>query len=178
MLALDPLDIIRRAPRDLGLEFDDIMEFSRRSTKMKAWWPDIETTFVANEDIESPEIPDITIWPAGAALVLTPKAYRLLGDLLGKFGELLPVRILNEEQPCWIFNCLTKKDADPELSEWEYQGGMPISIKRLGFEFGDNDPVVFKSDFDNCAFLYCGDRFRKIVAEYELKGLAFDSLVV
>lgn len=118
LLTLDALDIIKNAPKDIGLQFDDIMRFSMRGTKFKSWWVAPETTFTANEGAKEQFLPDVVIWQAGAALVLSPKAYRLLGDMLEPLGELLPVKILNEPQSYWIFNSLVKKGADPEKSAW------------------------------------------------------------
>ena len=176
MLGLDALDIIRKAPRDIGLEFDDIMAFSRRDTRFASWWREPEVSFTPNEGIEKALIPDVVIWPAGAALVLSPKAYRMLGDLLKVCGELLPVRVMNESQPFWIFNCLVKKNVDPAKSAWKYEGDVPIQIDSIGFTENDDDPVIFKTDFDNCSFLYCSERFKAAVVELGLEGISFRKL--
>lgn len=126
LLTLDALDIIKNAPKDIGLQFEDIMRFSMRGTKFKSWWVASETTLTAHEVAKEQLLPDVVIWQAGAALVLSPKAYRLLGDMLEPLGELLPVKILNEPQSYWTFNSLVKKGADPEKSAWQYMGDMPI----------------------------------------------------
>jgi hypothetical protein len=175
-LDLTKRDVLRRAPRDKDLEFDDIMKFSQSSRPMKDWWPELETTLRANEDIVSPKMPDLSIWSGGAALVLYPRGYRLLGEWLSQFGELLPVKVMNQSDPCWIFNCRTKKSADPEKSSWEYVDDMPLHIESIGFTEFEDDPVIFKTDFDNCSFLYCSERFKAAVVELGLEGISFRKL--
>ncbi|WP_276681649.1 hypothetical protein [Thalassolituus oleivorans] len=175
-LDLLPRDVLRRAPGDKGLEFDDIMKFSQSSKPMKDWWPELETTLRANEDIVSPKMPDLSIWSGGAALVLYPRGYRLLGEWLSQFGELLPVKVMNQSDPCWIFNCRAKKDVDPEKSSCEYVDDMPLHIESIGFTEFEDDPVIFKTDFDNCSFLYCGERFKAAVEEMGLEGQSFREL--
>jgi len=175
-LDLTKRDVLRRAPRDKDLEFDDVMKFSQSSRPMKDWWPELETTLRANEDIVSPKMPDLSIWSGGAALVLYPRGYRLLGEWLSQFGELLPVKVMNQSDPCWIFNCCAKKDVDPEKSSWEYVDDMPLHIESIGFTEFEDDPVIFKTDFDNCSFLYCGERFKAAVVEMGLEGLSFREL--
>lgn len=173
MLSLDAMDVIRKAPRDQGLEFDDIMSFSKRDTQFASWWSAPETSFIANTNSRSPKVPDLMIWQAGAALVLSPRARRLLGDVLNHHGELLPVRIMNEPEEYWIFNCLSRKEADLEKSAWEYAEGAPLHLKSIGFSQGSDDPIIFKTDFDNSTTLYCGEKFKAAVEEYGLKGLTF-----
>jgi len=175
-LDLTKRDVLRRAPRDKDLEFDDVMKFSQSSRPMKDWWPELETTLRANEDIVTPKEPDLSIWSGGAALVLYPRGYRLLGEWLSQFGELLPVKVMNQSDPCWIFNCRAKKDVDPEKSSWEYVDDMPLHIESIGFTESEDDPVIFKTDFDNCSFLYCGERFKAAVVEMGLEGLSFREL--
>lgn len=170
-LDLLPRDVLRKAPRDKGLEFDDVMQFSKSSRSMKDWWPELETTLRANEDIDSPRMPDISLWAPGA-LVLYPRGYRLLGEWLSQFGELLPVRVMNDPETYWIFNCRSKKEADEGRSSMDCGDALPV----ISFEETDEDPAVFKTDFDNCSFLYCGDKFKAAVEEYGLKGISFKPL--
>ena len=170
-LDLLPRDVLRRAPRDKGLEFDDVMQFSKSSRPMKDWWPDLETTLRANEDIDSPRMPDLSLWAPGA-LVLYPRGYRLLGEWLSQFGELLPVRVMNDPETYWIFNCRSKKEAGQEYSPTD--GRDELSTVTFGEE--DDDPAIFKTDYDNCSFLYCGDKFKTAVEEFDLKGLSFRAL--
>lgn len=176
LLSLDALDIIENAPSGIGLQFDDIMRFSKRDTRFESWWEAPETTFTPNEGVGEQIVPDIVIWQAGAALVLSPKAYRLLGDILKPLGELLPVMIMGESQSYWIFNCLVKKDADPDKSAWEYIGDKPARLEKVDFSENEDDPVIFKTDFDNCSFLYCSERFKAAVIDLGLKGLSFSEL--
>lgn len=173
LLGLDQLDIMRNAPRDIGLEFDDIMLFSERDTRMASWWYEPEVSFTPNYVSGEPLIPDVVIWQAGAALVLGPVAYRILGGWLKQYGELLPVTVLNEPEKYWIFNCIAKKNADPDGSSWEYSGNLPTKIKSIGFTCEDSDPAVFKTDFDNYSFLYCGGIFKDSVEAHGLKGVDF-----
>jgi len=176
LLSLDALDIIENAPEGIGLQFEDIMRFSKRDTRFESWWEAPETTFTPNEGIKEHIVPDVVIWQAGAALVLSPKAYRLLGDILKPLGELLPVTIMDEPESYWIFNCLARKDADPSKSAWEYLGDKPVRLKKVGFSVADDDPVIFKTDFDNSSFLYCGERFKAVVEQFELQGISFSPL--
>jgi hypothetical protein len=170
-LDLLPRDVLRKAPRDKDLEFDDVMKFSQSSRPMKDWWPELETTLRANEDIDSPRLPDISLWAPGA-LVLYPRGYRLLGEWLSQYGELLPVTVMNNQETHWIFNCRAKKDADTERSSMDCGDDLPV----INFIEGVDDPAIFKTDFDNCSFLYCGEKLKAAVEEYELKGLSFSEL--
>tara|TARA_Y100000296_G_scaffold57383_1_gene65852 strand:- start:17913 stop:18473 length:561 start_codon:yes stop_codon:yes gene_type:complete len=170
-LDLVPRDVLWQAPRDKGLEFDDVMKFSQSSRPMKDWWPELETTLRANEDIDSPRMPDISVWAPGA-LVIYPRGYRLLGEWLSQYGELLPVTVMNNPETHWIFNCRAKKDVDPDRSSMDCGEDLPV----INFVEGVDDPEIFKTDFDKCSFLYCGEKFKATVEDYGLQGLSFTQL--
>lgn len=49
-------------------------------------------------------------------------------------------------------------------------GDMPIQLEKVGFSVSVDDPVIFKTDFDNYAFLYCGKRFKTVVESLDWPG--------
>ncbi len=65
--------------------------------------------------------------------MLSPKAYRLLKELLEPFGEFLPVTI--DDERYFTFNCLTFVDADESQSEKQLYEGEEVGIKSLVFGF-------------------------------------------
>ncbi|WP_193164107.1 hypothetical protein [Microbulbifer hainanensis] len=135
-------------------------------------WQDIGAAFVKVEGLDQTEKPDITIWN-GANFVLSPKAYDLLAEQLSPLGEFLPITI--DGQTYQIFNCLNTVEADKNVSEAEISDDLWMGVKSLGFKKEDvENNLVFKTRFDRCGALYCGDQFRNLVKIFKLKGLNFN----
>ena len=167
------LDIARFAPEDI--DPDTVLDFSRSNTRLADWWQTPDTRFIANEGVENKGIPDISTW-IGASLVLSPKAYRYLGDTLKGFGELLPVKVSGEV--FYIFNCLEKGEENPEQCEYEMLGAVPVQLLSLGFRESVQSCPVFKSDYEACLTVFCNQRFMNAVEEFNLTGIIFDENLV
>jgi hypothetical protein len=130
-----------------------IHDFSRNNLSLAPYWPSMVTGFSAIEGREN-LIPDIAVW-IDATLLLSPKAYRLLGDLLLPYGEFLPLHI--EDEIYQIFNCLTVADLDID----------------------DTSRVVFKpseSSNEIDMAVYCTDRLREAVQSFGLQGIVFEKI--
>lgn len=125
----------------------EIHDFSKNNLAFADHWKLLRTGF---SEIEGEEnlMPDISRW-IGASLVLSPKAHRLLGELLAQCGELLPVDVLDDStgksELYHIFNCLTNDSSQP----------------------------AYKSKADEFTRLRCGEKFKNLVEDFELKGIVF-----
>ena len=172
-LDLGILDITRHAPDTINL--DDIYEFSKNNTAMKSWWKTPETKFIDYGDEPPSLLPDISCW-IDATLVLSPKAYRMLGGLLQPAGEFLPVLVRDETY--YIFNCFILGEADEVKSEYEYVDGVEFGLKYLVFKESATEHLVFKSTFQGCLTLFCGDRFKNAVEGFGLQGIIFDTNLI
>lgn len=172
-LDLTILDVNRHSPDELELE--DVIEFSKRNTKMSSWWKTPETDFISVNGDESAPIPDISLW-VDAALVLSPKAHRMLGDLLQPSGEFLPVSIQGEHY--YIFNCLSIGEEDTEKSKFEKHKDIPLGLKCLSFKETAYDLVIFKSHLENCLTVFCGERLKAAVDSFSLTGAKFDANLI
>jgi len=169
-LDLETMDIARHAPDDIDL--DDILGFSLANKPMSSWWVAPETKFLDVEDLPNCDIPDISVWAAGACLILSPKAQRLLGEALQQFGELLPVIIGSETYQ--IFNCLTLGNEDESKCRFRYENEMKLGLEHLEFDKKAPELLIFKSKLESCLTLFCNDQFRDTVQSFELSGLNFD----
>ncbi len=172
-LDLSILDVTRHAPDDI--DTDRIYQFSERNTAMLSWWSTPDTKFIDYGGEPSSIMPDLSCW-IDATLVLSPKANRLIGEILAKFGELLPVTIASEIY--YIFNCFTKGEADEQGSKIEYSNGIEVDLEHLEFKDSASKHLIFKSDFEKCRTLFCGVQFKEVVELFDLKGLIFDENLV
>ena len=114
-LDLSILDITRHVPEEIDL--DDIYDFSLKNTEMSEWWETPETKYIDYTGEPPGLIPDISVW-IDATLVLSPKADRVIGELLKTTGEFLPVLIGKETY--YLFNCLTVGEVDEANSKFVY----------------------------------------------------------
>ena len=80
--------------------------------------------------------------------MLSPKAYRLLIELLEPFGEFLSVTI--DDERYFIFNCLTFVDASAE------------------------GKLIFKCCYQHCLDVFCTERLKNIIEDFGLSGINFD----
>jgi len=169
-LDLEIFDIIRHNPDNVPL--DDVLKFHIRNTKMQSWWKTPETEFISLTDDNAP-IPDIS--PGlYSSLVLSPKAYRLLGELLKDYGEFLPV--IADGETFYMFNCFSIGDADEEKCTFDYvtEDGVKMGISHLEFMESAADNLVFKTPAESCVTLFCNERFKDIVESFEFSGISFD----
>lgn len=166
-------DIVDARPP--ALSEDAVLDFSLTNCEMSDWWPMPDTEFIPIDDDSAP-IPDIAKW-IDASLVLSPKAYRLLGDTLKEYGELLPITVKKETY--YIFNCRTFGQVKKELCEKSYYDGEEAGIKTIVFDLDDVSPkLVFKTDYNAGLELYCGERLKKLVEDFGLRGVIFSSELV
>lgn len=162
-------DVIDARPEDVSE--DDVLDFCQTNIRMAAWWPAPETGFISEDGDHSSPIPDVSKW-IDASLVLSPKAYRYLGDLLKSWGELLPVKV--GEDTFYIFNCSTFGEVDESQSEREYYEGEEVGIKKIAFDADDvTNKLIFKTPFSSCIEIYCDERLSALVHEFELSGVVF-----
>lgn len=169
-LDLGKFDILRHKPDNVSL--DDVLKFNVRNTEMQSWWKRPETEFISLTN-KNAIIPDISLSMSGT-LVLSPKAYRLLGELMKDYGELLPVEADGETYH--LFNCLAIGEADMEKSKFDYEDehGTKMGITHLEFPENVKDNLVFKTQAESCITIFCNDRFKDIVESYNLTGIKFD----
>lgn len=96
--------------------------------------------------------------------MLSPKAHRLLEDLLAPYGEFIPVFI--DDGISQIFNCLTTVDVIEEPSS---DTNITFDVGRIG------EKLVFKTPFQGCMNVFCLPWIKDIVESLNLTGLAFDT---
>lgn len=146
-LDLEIDDIIDQFPDDMSTLY--IHDFSKNNLALTPYWKPVATGFSeinGNENL----LPDITYW-IGGTLVLSPVAYRYLGELIRPHGEFLPVHI--DGQTYYIFNCLETIHS--------LTGVTPLS-----------KPIV-KNQNEISENLYCNAHFKSAIEEFDLKGISF-----
>lgn len=175
-LDLTSMDVVNNAPEDIPMA--DIIGFHRNNTAMQSWWQTPETRFIHNEGTTSGPIPDIRLWSGGAnsSLVLSPTAWRLLGELMQPYGEFLPVKA--DGETCQIFNCLTLAEADETRTSHEYVDGAEFGLKQLAFTEDAESLLLFKTTADACTTLFCNERFKDAVESFNLSGITFDENLI
>lgn len=173
-LDLETMDIARSAPDNI--ELDDILDFSLVNKSMSSWWVTPETKFIDVEDFPECSIPDVSVWAAGACLILSPKAYRILGELMMSSGEFLPVAVGNATYQ--IFNCLTIGEADESKSKFRYANDKKLGLEYLEFKKSASELLIFKSKVESCLTLFCSDQLKEAVESFELSGLIFDTNLI
>ncbi len=172
-LDLEILDITRHLPNNI--ELHGVLEFSQKNTAMSAWWKTPETEFINIEGEPTSPIPDISLW-IDATLVLSPKAYRMLSEILKVSGEFLPVTVGDETY--YIFNCFTLGEEDETKSKFEQHEGVSLGLEYLTFKESAAELLIFKSSLQSCLTLFCGDRFKNAVDSFELTGIIFDKNLI
>lgn len=175
-LDLTTMDIVHSAPDNIAIA--DIVGFHNVNTEMGAWWKIPETKFVNIEGQSRSRLPDICLWTggSGSSLVLSPRARRLLGDLLKDYGELLPVIVGGETYH--IFNCRRVEESAPENLEHEYVDGVEFGLKNVSFKESASELIVFKSPVNGCTSLFCGEQFKNAVIDFSLAGVIFDENLI
>ncbi len=147
------------------------MSYGWDNLSIKEAWVDLGGRFVEVEGLSTSKRPDITAWN-GANLILSPKAINLLGDKLREYGEFLPITI--DDEPFQVFNCMNVVQADKAKSKSDIVDGLWMGVKSVGFKDEDiANNLIFKSRFDRCGAIYCGDEFKNLIEGLELEGLLF-----
>lgn len=173
VLDLEIDDVLNFSPDNIDM--DDVLEFHSRNTAMKSWWKTPVVEFINLTETDHAPVPDICHW-IDSGLILSPKAYRLLGESLQPYGEFLP--LLVGEENYQLFNCFTVGDADEENSQFEYYEGQKLGIVKLVFEDQAVDNLIWKTPLESCLSLFCSDRLKDMVESYELTGIWFDTNLV
>jgi len=146
---------------------DAIFDFALENTQMADWWPTPDTELIGSQ--ANMKTPDISLW-VDASLVLSPRAYRLLGDTLKPSGEFLPITVGKEV--FYIFNCLITTEADEDASEIETFNGEVVSVTKVAFKPESiESKLIFKSPFQGCLSLYCSEYLITLINDFELLGL-------
>lgn len=172
-LDLDILDVTRNLPDNIDV--DSIYDFSQLNTSMASWWDMPDTQYIDYYGEGKSLIPDISCW-VDATLVLSPKAHRLLKDLLNDSGEFLPVSISGETH--YIFNCFTLGEVNEEACTFNNEEGMQAGLKHIEFKESAKELIIFKATIEGCLTLFCNQRFRDMVESFELQGIIFDEALI
>lgn len=173
VLDLDIMDVTRNLPEDIDL--DSVYDFSELNTSMASWWVAPDTQYISSAKEAKSLVPDISCW-VDATLTLSPKAHRLLKDLLNDFGEFLPVSISGEWH--YIFNCFTLGMPNEDLCTFNNEEGMQAGLKHLEFDQSASELIVFKATIENCLTLFCNNRFKDAVESFGLQGVIFDENLI
>ncbi len=172
-LDLNLTDLFEDLPEEYGLDY--LRDFSILNAEMLSWWGTPSAEFLSRPKYPNGEIPDISLW-GGATLVLSPRAFRYLKESLNAYGEFLPVCV--EGETFYIFNCLRVVDADEGKSEFSCEGDVKLWLKSLVLPVSAGDNFVFKVPLQSCLTVYCNNKFRDSVLEFELTGIEFDESLV
>ena len=161
---------------ELGDEIGEVIgeeafyNYSWENRTLKDHWVDVGGGFVA-VGLDATKAPDITAWN-GANLVLSPKSYTALKEVLEKYGEFLPLTI--DDQVYHVFNCLNTVSVDKSQSESDIVNELWMGIKSIGFdEEVVSKNLIFKTTFDRCGAIYCGVEFKALIESLNLEGLLF-----
>ena len=103
---------------------------------------------------------------------MSDKAYTALKESLAPYGEFLPLTIDGESS--FVFNCMRLVEAEKSCSEPDIVDGLWLGVKSIGFSSESIEGnLIFKSKFDRCSSIYCGDSFKALIESSELDGLMF-----
>jgi hypothetical protein len=162
------MDVVNAAPETIDI--DSVFNFSTENTAMASWWKTPQTQFIGTSKYQS-KIPDIAKWLDGT-LILSPKAFRYLGELLTPLGEFLPIEISNDTY--LLFNCLvfgTEDESQCEKNAFD-------QVEKIIFLDNENSYPVFKSKFEGGFSLFCNTLFRETITSFELDGIEFDENLI
>ncbi|PUA26709.1 MAG: hypothetical protein B0W54_23525 [Cellvibrio sp. 79] len=174
-IALEIDDFIDQIPKRYSDK--EIFQYSHHNLKLSEGWKDISSEFIQTETKQEHRIPDVSLWLTGASLVLSPKAFSALEALLSPFGEFLPVLCNNEN--FYIFNCLSLAEADPAQSEHILQDGHIVGELKIGFDQKEvSSKSIFKTKFNACRDIYCGDTVKNIIESNNLTGVKFSPKLI
>lgn len=152
---LSPLDIEDIFPENITLE--SILDFSKHNMALKEFWSAIKVDFAGKSEVQ--HVPDIGIW-MGGVLLLSPATKIFVANVLQPFGEFLPITIHAEEW--FLFNCTTVASAEVIVD-----GTIAINLKDNSL----NNAPIFKVIVNGKASLYCTEKFKRLLSDYNLKGL-------
>lgn len=162
-------DVMEIAPSTINQR--EVMKFSYFNLSMKNWWHGLTASFKNIVGDPPTDIPDISLWHSGS-LVFSQKAYDLLFVFLEPHGEFLPVTC--DGEVFFVFNCLTLALVDEKNSEQNIVNGTSMGIKKITFNPLDlPGKLIFKTKYDRCLMLYCGEELVQKVKGSGLTGIQF-----
>lgn len=165
------LDVIGVNPGKYKYSHIEMIHFSLNNISFKDRWNPIQSKFIPIGGKSNVPIPDICRW-MGATLILSPKAYESLSELLAPYGELLPVQV--GDDIFHIFNCMTYAKVDESRSERTYTGSVIDEIKKIVFDSDDvTNKIAFKTDFNQCIDIFCNEQLKNAVDKSKLTGVIF-----
>jgi len=123
-------------------------------------------------------IPSITTWLLGN-LVLNSYAYSKLKIELENYGEFLETNC--EGNPYYIFNTLKiipDDFIDENKTKEKIESGIYMGLEDLAFkDIDSSDYMIFKTNADKLAYLYCTEKFVDLVKTMNLTGLKFSEIL-
>lgn len=161
----ETIHLLDIAPEEMTT--DQVLDFSETNVPMGSWWQVPEIDYLDGDE----DKPDITIWQ-NATLLLSPRAHRLLADMMKPYGEFLPVQLEGETHQ--LFNCLMFGDEDKSSTEFEYDGDQRLGLKTLVFHASCDEILLFKSKSNKGLTTFCNQKFKDALESFKLKGLTFD----
>lgn len=168
--SIDLEQVIANVPEEI--EDSVAFHFPQHNLALVGTWTPVRLSF--KQLLPDPQdVPDICTWH-GACLILSPKAYNAIGQLISPFGEFLPMDY--EGAVYRIFNCRTFGRADDINSKAEQFEGIAMGAEKLAFNTIDViDKAIFKTQLNYCACCFCGDLFKNAVEKAGLRGIRFES---
>lgn len=122
--------------------------------------------------------PDVASWVGN--LTFNQAAYTKVEPYLAAFGEFLTIEI--NQQPWYVFNLLhTLGDSvvDHANSKRNMSGGIYMGLKSLVFlEEKLSDLLVFRTNYDEGIGQYCSERFKQLMSDLDLSGVAFSGELI
>jgi hypothetical protein len=167
-------DVIMKMPEHYSDR--ELLWFGLYNTSLAEGWEDVSSTFGQGDNNRELAIPDVSFF-SSTALVLSPKAFNVLRELLESFGEFLPVNC--DGEIFQIFNCRTLVDADGSRSKQVFSNGHLATIEAIAFT---NEAItgkpIFKTKYNNCSSLFCTDDLKNAVTKNGLTGVIFNEKLV
>jgi hypothetical protein len=168
--SIDLERVIANVPE--AIEDSIAFQFPQHNLALASTWSTVPLSFKQIMP-DSQDVPDICTWH-GACLILSPKAYDAIGQLISPFGEFLPVDY--EGAVYQIFNCRTFGRTDDINSKVEQFDGIPMGAEKLAFNAVDViDKVIFKTQLNRCASCFCGDLLKEAIEKAGLCGIRFET---
>ncbi|WP_018692534.1 hypothetical protein [Algicola sagamiensis] len=116
-------------------------------------------------------IPDVSLWN-GPNILLSEKAYAVLGPELQDGGDFLPIKV--DGTYMQIFNCRSFGKENDDLCTTKYIDGVDFGPETLAFDDADiNNRFVFKSKFEGGLTLFATEKFKALCEKKGLEGLIF-----
>ena len=140
-------------------------------------WTPLDGRFYDDSDKKNMlSVPDITLWFTDE-IVCNDKAYRVLKEPLGSYGEWLPVNV--EGIAYWLLHVTKKTEMENinlKASERTIDAIDNIEVQKLSFiQKKIEDLLIFKTAYNNYQNIYCTENFRNLIEKNKLQGLVFSS---